>query len=308
MTLANYISDLLYRYECVIVPNFGGFIANNKSAKIDVTNQTLQPPYKQISFNSHLKNNDGLLANYIASVDKILYKCAVNFIQLEIETWKQKLEYEDLTLDEIGTLSLEDNRLIFEPQHKLNYLTSSFGLGDVVSLEIKREVYLKQAEKLEDKVPLILTADRKRAPGYLKYAAIFVLGLSAIGFGSKLYNDYQNKQLVIAAKEQQEVINQKIESATFVITKALPTLNLDISAEKQNYHVIAGAFRFPENAIKKVNQLKAEGYDARILGINKWNLTIVSFQSYSTQEEARRILFNIQNGVEEDAWLLIQEF
>ena len=167
---------------------------------------------------------------------------------------------------------------------------------------------LKQVEKLEEKAPIILTAERKKAPNYLKYAAIFVIGLSSIGFGTKLYKDYQNKQLLIVEQEQQEIINQKIENATFVITKPLPTLNLDISAEKLNYHVIAGAFRFPENAVKKVNLLKAEGYDARILGVNKWNLSVVSFQSYSTQKEARNVLENIQGEVEKDAWLLIQKF
>ena len=71
---------------------------------------------------------------------------------------------------------------------------------------------------------------------------------------------------------------------------------------------IAGAFRFPKNAVKKVNQLTAEGYNARILGVNKWNLSVVSFQSYSTQEEARKVLENIQGEVEKDAWLLIQKF
>lgn len=308
MTLANYISDLLYRYECVIVPNFGGFISNNKSAKIDSINQTLQPPYKQITFNSHLKNNDGLLANYIASVDKILYKCAINYIQLEIESWKEKLENEDLILDEIGSFSLVDNRLQFEPQLKTNYLTSSFGLSTIVSPEIKRIEYKKQVEKLEEKAPIILTTERKKAPNYLKYAAIFVLGLSVAGFGAKLYKNHQNEQLLVAEQEQQEIINQKIENATFVITKPLPTLNLNISAEKLNYHVIAGAFRFPENAVKKVNQLKAEGYEAQILGVNKWNLSVVSFQSYATQKEARKVLESIQNDVEKDAWLLIQEF
>ena len=103
MTLANYISDLLYRYECVIVPNFGGFVTNNKSAKIDSANQVLQPPYKQITFNSHLKNNDGLLANYIASIDKIDYECALNYIKFELDSWRKKLINETLDLDAIGS-------------------------------------------------------------------------------------------------------------------------------------------------------------------------------------------------------------
>jgi CCDC81-like HU domain protein/sporulation related protein len=308
LKLDNYISDLLYRYECVIVPNFGGFVTNNRSAIIDVENNTLLPPNKQITFNAHLKNNDGLLANYIASVDKISYDCALNYILFEIEAWQKKLKLQELFLDRIGSFSFENNKLVFEPQHKINYLTTSFGLSNVVSHEIKRETYKKQVVKLEEKAPLIITPERKKAPNYLKYAAIFILGISVLGFGGKLYSDYQNKQLVVAAKKQQEIIEQKIENATFVITKPLPALDLKVERQKKNFHVIAGAFRIPGNAYRKVEQLKKDGYDARILGINRWNLNVVSFGSFSTREEAYESLIKYKKHVDRDAWLLIQEF
>ncbi|MDA9349687.1 hypothetical protein N9R21_07960, partial [Polaribacter sp.] len=32
MTVEKYINELLYRYDCVIVPNFGGFITNKIGA------------------------------------------------------------------------------------------------------------------------------------------------------------------------------------------------------------------------------------------------------------------------------------
>ena len=309
MKLANYISDLLYRYECVIVPEFGGFVTNNKSAKIDKINNTLQPPYKQITFNGHLTNNDGLLANYIASVDKIPYESALNFIRFEIESWQEKVKDEVLFIDPIGSFSLVDNKLHFEPQKKVNYLPSSFGLTNVVSPEIKREVYKKEVEKLEDKAPILITPERRKAPNYLKYAAIFVLGLSAIGIGGKLYKDQKTNQQIVVAKEQQNVIDRKIENATFVISKPLPTLNLEVTTvDHKSFHVIAGAFRFPENAEKKLTQLKAEGYPARILGVNKWGLTIVSFDSYNSERDAINSLNSIKRKEDQKAWLLVQKF
>lgn len=308
MKLSNYISDLLFRYECVIVPDFGGFVTNNRSAKIDQVNQTLQPPYKQITFNSHLKNNDGLLANHIASAEKIPYECALNFIQFEIESWNKKLINETLDLDSIGSFSLNNKNLLFEPQQKINYLTSSFGLSNVVGNEIKRESSKKSVAKLKEKAPILITPERKKVPNYLKYAAIFIIGLSAIGFAGKLYKNHQADLSIVAAKKQQEITNQKIENATFNISKPLPVLNLNAEKQVKGFHVIAGAFRFPENADRKVNQLLGEGYNSRILGINKWNLSVVSYGSYSTEEEAREILTNIQGNIAKEAWLLIQEF
>lgn len=308
MKLSNYISDLLYRYECVIVPDFGGFVTNNRSARIDVANNTLQPPYKQITFNGHLKNNDGLLANYIASVDKISYDCALNFIKFEIEDWQKKLKVQGLFLDAIGSFTLENNNLLFEPQHKINYLTTSFGLSNVVSHEIKRESYKKRVVKIEEKAPIFVLPESRKVPNYLKYAAVFIIGISIAGFGNKLYKDYKEKQLVVAAKKQQEIIERKIENATFVITKSLPVLDLKVTRQKKNFHVIAGAFRIPGNAHRKVIQLKNDGYDARILGVNRWNLNVVSFGSFSTREEAYKSLLKYKNNVDQDAWLLIQEF
>lgn len=306
MNLANYICDLLYRYECVIIPQFGGFVTNERSARIDSKKQTIYPPYKQITFNSHLKNNDGLLANYIASVDKISYECALNYIKFEIESWIEKLRDEDLSLPGLGTFSSVAGKLQFEPQQKTNYLLSSFGLSSAVARDLHSSVETEAAAETET-VPVV-SMEQKKTSGYLKYAAVFVLGLSAIGFGAKLYQDYRSDQWVAEAQKQQKRVEQKIENATFVIAKPLPALNIELDHEKRSFHVIAGAFRFPENADRKVNQLLNQGYEARILGVNRWNLTVVSFGSFSTREEALKELDSIQKYVAKDSWLLIQEF
>lgn len=306
MNLANYISDLLYRYECVIIPQFGGFVTNERSAILDKKRQTIYPPYKQITFNNHLKNNDGLLANYIASVDKISYDCALNYIKFEVESWIEKLRDEDLYLSGLGTFSTVQGKLQFEPQKKTNYLLSSFGLSAVGAKDLHGSV--ETGEVLEKEPVPVLPLQEKKAPSYLKYAAIFVLGLSAIGFGAKLYQDYKSEQWVAEAQKQQLRVEQKIENATFVISKPLPALNIELESQKKNFHVIAGAFRYPENADRKVNQLLDEGYDARILGVNRWNLTVVSYGSFKTREEALMELDSIQKYVEKDSWLLIQEF
>ena len=54
MNLATYIKDLLYRYDCVIVPDFGGFVTKRISAKISENTHQFFPPSKQLSFNRNL--------------------------------------------------------------------------------------------------------------------------------------------------------------------------------------------------------------------------------------------------------------
>ncbi len=309
MKLSNYISDLLYRYECVIVPDFGGFVTNTQSAIISSYSKTFYPPRKQITYNSHLKNNDGLLANYIASVDKMPFEHAMNFIRFEVSEWRKELNETDLFLEKIGKLSLDKNdAIIFEPQSDVNYLTAAYGLSSFVTPEIKREKNIKQVEELEEKVPILISERKKEAPDYLKYAAILVIGLSVLGFGgNEIYKNYKNKQQVVVEQKQQKQIEDKIQKATFIVSEVLPSVDLNVTLDKKPYHVIAGAFRYPENAVRKVNQLKENGYNARILGINQWGLTQVSFDSYDDRADALYNLYRLKKTESEDVWLLVQD-
>ena len=311
MKLSNYISDLLYRYECVIVPNFGGFITNETSAKVNHFTHTFYPPKKQITFNSHLKNNDGLLANYIASAEKIPFNDAVSKIEKEIQEWNQTIENEAIEITKIGSLSLnKDNKIIFEPSTSVNYLTSSFGLNSFNSPAIKRLQYKERASKLESAV-VELNSEEKRnrkAPLFLKYAATVAILFAVGSFGWKTYNENQYQNQLLAEHELQQSVEKKIQQATFVIENPLPIITLNIAKEVQNYHVIAGAFREPGNAERKVKQLLEKGYDAQILGINKWNLTQVSYGSFSDRLDALQNLRTIKRTVASDAWLLVKEF
>ena len=94
MVIANYIKDLLYRHDCVIVPNFGGFVTNRISAQIHKNSYTFLPPTKQVGFNSHLTHNDGLLANYIASSENISFDQATIKISEIVSVWNSTIKIE----------------------------------------------------------------------------------------------------------------------------------------------------------------------------------------------------------------------
>lgn len=310
MALANYISNLLYRYECVIVPNFGGFVTQEISAKVNHFTHTFDAPSKQLSFNSHLQKNDGLLANYIATVENISYNQALESIQNEVNSWKHQVRNEELELDLIGSFTTnKEGKLVFEPSYTLNYLTQSFGLSSYVSPAIKRLTYKEKIKQLDSVTPSLEIAENKRkTPVFIKYAASIAI-LFAVG--TVAWNEYQKNafnSLVAEAEQQQQKLDQTIQEATFVISNPLPTITLNITKETFNYHIIAGAFREPQNADKKLQQLREKGYDARILGVNKWNLTQVSFESFNSRQEALKQLRAIKKSESNDAWLLVKEY
>ena len=132
MVIEDYIKDLLYRYDCVIIPNFGGFVTNKISAQIHKDSNTFYPPTKQIGFNVNLIHNDGLLANYIASSENISFDQATSKIKVTVSQWNKLIKTTSLHIKNIGSFSLnEKNQLIFKPTSKTNYLKSSFGLTPV---------------------------------------------------------------------------------------------------------------------------------------------------------------------------------
>ena len=301
MILANYINDLLYRYDCVIVPDFGGFVTNKIGAKVNNFTHTFYPPTKQISFNSHLKHNDGLLANYIASAENISFEKASTAISLSVIKWQNELQTKSVEINNLGILSLNtEKQIVFEPNTEVNYLTESFGLSTVESSAIKR--YKEQVKPL---IPIVKEEKKKGIPAFIKYAATaaILLTLGLVG-----YNGYQQNQQKEILANQEKALEKKIQSATFVISNPLPTINLNVAKETPKpYHIIAGAFQFPENAVKKVKQLKKKGFNAKIIGKNKWGLTQVSFNSYSDRNDAINNLYRIQDNVSKDAWLLVKK-
>ena len=300
MNLATYIKDLLYRYDCVIVPDFGGFVTKRISAKISEKTHQFFPPSKQLSFNRNLNNNDGLLANYIASIENISFEKASNAIALSVIKWQNEIQIKPIDLKGIGILKLNENRQItFEPIVQVNFLTDAFGLNSFEAFTIERP-----QKEVKNLTPQITVKDKKGIQSFVKYAASAAI---LVALGVSLYTNYEASLQKEVFAKQQKALEKKIQTATFVISNPLPTIDLNVAKElPKPFHVVAGAFQIHENAEKKVAQLKAEGYDAAIIGVNKWGLTQVVFASFSDKNRATNYLYKIQKSTSKDAWLLIK--
>ncbi len=310
MQLETYISDLLYRYECVIVPGFGAFLTQSVSARVDLETNAFYPPKKIISFNEQLQQNDGLLANYIAEIEKTPYNTAVKKIAKTTKFLKSHLaQGEILSFKNIGDISLNSERKItFEPSYHLNYLTDAFGLTQFVSPSVTREVYKEEIEAIEKIIPLTITPEKRHSRPYLRYAAVAII---ALGLGGLVASNYYVNQIEthnqLAQEEATEQIENKIQEATFIIDNPLPAVTFNVAKQSGNFHIVAGAFRVEENCNKKLKSLQAKGYRARKIGANKYGLHQVVYSSYETRAEAQNALFKIRKSHNPDAWLLAQK-
>ncbi|WP_417865413.1 SPOR domain-containing protein [Xanthomarina gelatinilytica] len=310
MQLESYISDLLYRYECVTVPEFGAFLTQRVSATIHESTNAFYPPKKKLSFNEQIQANDGILTHYIADVEKIPFEEASKKIEKRVKSLKSYLtQGETISFENIGDLTLNnEGKIIFEPSYHLNYLTDAFGLSQFVSPSVNREVYKEAVQEIEKVVPIAVTPEKRKSRSYLKYAAVAVVALTLGGFvASNYYVNNINTQNQIAQEEANQQLESKIQEATFVIENPLPAVTLNVKKQTGNYHIIAGAFRVEENSDKKLEELKALGYDARKIGQNKYGLHEVVYASYKDRLEALKALREVKRNHNPTAWLLVKE-
>jgi hypothetical protein len=134
------ISELLYKHDCVIVPNLGGFVAQHYASHFSSGSSLLLPPTKQILFNKNLKHNDGLLVSAYADKFLLDYNDAVSQIEdykaYVVSLLEVKKRFE---LAQLGLLYIDsDLEMRFEAKVDVNFLIDSFGFEAVIANEVEQ--------------------------------------------------------------------------------------------------------------------------------------------------------------------------
>ena len=312
MSLTTYITPLLYRHQCVVVPGFGAFLTHNISAVFSPKTHTFYPPSKAISFNEQIKIGDGLLVSYVASCQGISYDQAMEFVAQSVGAWEAALaQGSSLDLAELGHISRsKSGKLQFESYKTTNYLRAAFGLSavqsDPLAAKAAELTVVAQAVETPEKPVVSLRP-------WMQYAAV---GMVAIATALGVYqNNTYRQNLALAQKEAGIALEREIHEATFFYQNptTLPALSLVAeatvaeTAPTQMYSVVAGAFKMSDNAEKKLAQLRAQGYvDAAIIGQNRFGLHQVVFGAYPQENTARTLLERVKKLGAKDAWLLVQ--
>jgi nucleoid DNA-binding protein len=288
MKLDKHIRDLLYRNECVVIPDFGAFITSTNSAKIKNSIEFI-PPSKSITFNYKIRKNDGLLSSYIADSNNLSFDDAMKIIKLNVINFKQILEEnKTINFEDIGQISLNDGVYQFNSNPKSNYLKESYGLTNITN-------------------PIIQRKSNSSIPKLFKYAAILLIGFL---ISNVVYNNEVtkiNQKNLVTYEKASMLIEEKIQKATFVIENPLPLIKMIVKEEVGSFHVVAGSFSIEENSYKRLNELKSLGYNSRKIGVNKYGLFQVAYASFNTRLEADSALLKIRKDDNVAAWILNKE-
>lgn len=283
-TIGEYISELLYVYDCVTVPTLGAFVAGRVPASVDNKRGVLLPPRKEIVFNRLLSYNDGLLASHIALTEGVSFETASISITREVSEMMRKLRRGNIVmLPNLGTLSFVGEELLFSADASRNYLTDSYGFAPVAVVDRLREVRNRE----------IFSVNNIRR---VVASAVLVFGLLLI---SQNVRDGQVEQSQASfANFFTPVAAQQTEQAQVIDNESVNEIS-----ENQKFHIIVGSFISQKEADKFISSLRQKGVDG-LEKIQNGKRVRVSVASFATHEEAvkqNRIVRTISGF--EKAWV-----
>lgn len=314
--IEEYISELLYEHECVVVPGFGGFIGNYSPARIDPVKHLFEPPGKNILFNKGLVQNDGLLAHHISQSQNVSYTTALEYIAKEVKHIQSTLQqHKRIALDSIGLFYTDEHgALLFQPDGKVNYLPEAFGLS---------AFYRSPVSQTEQEVKVIPLP--KTGSSFRKWAAAAALGavVASVAWLSlnTRYPGIDYSSLNIFAKKEarhyKSVSIRPISTSLYskdsiaavaflnnIETNSIPDASVkNTNPAGGNFLIIAGCFRFLENAQSLVKKMQQEQVKAAIIGTNPQGLYMVGCGKFDNMENAESQLDSFRKNHIADAWV-----
>ena len=319
MEIKSYINDLLYEYECVTIPEFGSFLTRKIPAKISFDG-TFSPPKKEISFNSLLKTNDGILAKHIAQMTNSNYESVLKLINKKIIKWIEKLKKESIAFPGIGEIRLNNHdKIEFFPSSEINFYKDSFGLSPfkkdpLIKLSFNKNNLIMEKTNNDDLLFTPEKSNKKRKIIYVKYSAVSLLSILLIGSIYFFTDNYLSNQKLNEIEIAQKKIKSNVQKATFDIGK-LSKIELNLKANKSEnisslnsnekyYSIIAGSFRSIKNAENKLSSLIKEGYKAEMARKSSEGFHRVAYGRFISKKKAINLLIFVKYTLQEEAWFL----
>jgi hypothetical protein len=292
------LSELLLRFDTVVLPGLGAFSLKNIPASIK--GNEISPPGKILLFDSSVKNNDGVLANYISEKDKISFFDACSRILEYVENiWNDLNNGNEVMLEKIGLLKRNTSGTInFIADTGINYNIDSFGLTSITAIPLtESQKEIKAKENIPDK--------KKKFPSVAIWIiAAFVIFASGITAAYFIKPDLFSR---IGINIGPEKINNSLTPNDSTINGNQSDSIRNSQSEKQgnvSYYIIAASFRIKENADNYVISLSNRGHKPESFFMPEKGLYVVSYDAYDDKEKAEQVLSKIKENENAAAWIL----
>ncbi len=203
--LEQHIVHLIARHNCVIIPDFGAFLAHSVPAHYNIDDQTFMPPHRTLGFNPRVKVDDALLVSEYMSVHNLAYEAAAAMLRNDILSLRRTLSRKgNARFGELGTFSMNINsEITFEAAVNCIDDPDNFGLEPLT---------IAQLHNIEERT---ITIKRRSISKYIAAIAaiiltfIFVTPLSERAFDNNIKASLGN----FASSEQISMMQQLTSAA-----------------------------------------------------------------------------------------------
>ncbi|GAB3902198.1 hypothetical protein GCM10028803_28310 [Larkinella knui] len=156
--VSDYLKKLLFQYDCLVIPELGGFILHYIPATFVAASGLYMPPRKKIAFNEALKLDDGLLINYMMLHEGLTRDEVFQAIRQFVDQLKQEVRQQRIfTIEGLGLFSEnEEGKLQFDPEIRHNFQGESYGFQPVAA-------HMLNAELAEEK-PVAVVKSPQESP------------------------------------------------------------------------------------------------------------------------------------------------
>jgi cell division protein FtsN len=154
MDIKQHILTLISQEEMAYIPNLGGIMSKQTTARLDASTHIFYPPTKELAFNDRLVTSDSKLAALISNEENCSLSEAEKQIASFVDMVKKELSvHQKYTLEDIGTFhSMEQGTITFQSKLSSKADSHNFGLPSIlINNFIKEESNKKIFSKPKDR-------------------------------------------------------------------------------------------------------------------------------------------------------------
>lgn len=298
MDISKHIVELLKTQECVVIPDFGGFLVDYVPSNF--VDGRIMPPSKEVAFNSSIRKNDGILIHHIADVESITYSQALVAIQAFVDYSILSLyDGKRVDFEGLGYICFDKSgNYVFHKEQNQQYadfyglpqlsVSSSGKDRSVVAFDYKASTVSNKTNWIAVAACLLLLitlslfpviTDHNVDTGNVIESSIVVDSDSFVTNSIVAVSDSIENNSEIS---ENELVNDSIAGESTSEAEIVT----EVKETKLPYVVVAGCFSKRDNAENLYEELKLLGYNSEIYPVGRNNLLRVIVDSYSTLEEA----------------------
>lgn len=271
--LLSHIEFLLHEHNCVIIPDFGGFVVNTIPPQRNGIAE-FHPPACELVFNRDLIHNDGLLAQSYMKNGSMMFESAMQKIEQDVQELKRQLrEQRRVDMGKLGSFTMhDDKRFVYTPGSFVR--PAFFGLTRATLKPLIQIQPVVPSRKSESRQKWSRSAGISAAAVAAVALLMFILPVSDATIGrqsARMISETgwlrpKASQPVNSIAIAGETVNETErvgEQSTTVNGIAVPAV--DISEQKvtdnsPRYYIVMGVYKGVESAEKTTQLLIDEGF------------------------------------------------